>query len=172
MKYTEKIIRQIYDKNLEQAIYVLSSIGVARGRKPNFKGLNGWVFEQTIRSCLEDEFEKQLKTIEIHDQFKLKGRASADLLFGKVAIEIKSGGLFADESDKYSRYREYANAQGYEYVYITCDETYLPYEEAAIRAFGDDKAFFLSKKESWSNFVKKIAEINDIRMEFWGHRTH
>ena len=48
MKYDENAIESLYQQNLITARQQLASLPVAEGREPNIKGLNGWVYEQTI----------------------------------------------------------------------------------------------------------------------------
>lgn len=169
MIYTNKDIDLKYTQGLGEAEKALSSIWPVRGPVKSFKsfkGLNGWVFEKTIRSCLEDELAEYLNSIEIEEQVELKGRATVDLLFGRAAIELKSGGLFADDSNKYSRYREYAHSLGYEYLYLTRQETCSKFVSSAIMAFGADMTFFLDNKNEddvWGRFVEKIIDINGLR---------
>jgi len=55
MKFTEAKIIALYMKSLGQAEKRLSLLAVAEGRTPRVRGLNGWVFEQTIQSCLSHE---------------------------------------------------------------------------------------------------------------------
>lgn len=57
MKYSEEEIDNIYYNNLNLAIQALSDIPIAKGRSPELRGLNGWVYEQTIFSCLKDELD-------------------------------------------------------------------------------------------------------------------
>jgi len=74
----------------------LARLPFCRSEKPSFKGLSGWVFEQTIHSCLLNELNGSGIHTKIEEQAKLGGRTTADLLIGaSAAIEIKARGLFA-----------------------------------------------------------------------------
>lgn len=160
MKYSEKEIEDIFNKNVNLATQALSNIPVAKGKEPSLRGLNGWVFEQTIQSCLVDELALLGKNYQISEQFKISGRAKADLLVGKTAIEIKAGGMFGDESEKYKRYKTILTERDILYLYITMHETYPPYREAMKKAFGEDSCFFLSEKNAWKNFVMAVISRN------------
>lgn len=160
MKYTEKEIDAIFTDNLKMATASLSSIPVAMGRPPSFQGLNGWVYEQTIRYCLEDELNLLGVALRISEQFQLKGRARADLLVGNVAIEIKAGGLFGDDSEKYKKYKIITQERNISYIYVTRQESHQPYRLTTQDVFGSDMSFFLTEEESWKNFVMTIIALN------------
>ncbi len=57
MKYDEQAVENLYQQNLTDASQLPASLQVTEGRKPNIKGLNGWVYEQTIRYCLCQELQ-------------------------------------------------------------------------------------------------------------------
>jgi len=160
MKYSEIEIDAIFNENLNLAIQALANLPVANGEKPSLRGLNGWVYEQTIQSCLVDELDLLSTKFQIEDQFKIKGRANADLLVGKTAIEIKAGGLFGDESEKYKRYKSILTERGFSYIYITKQESYIPYREAMKDAFGEELCFFLTEENAWNNFVMAVLSTN------------
>ncbi len=164
MKYSESSVNALYDKNLKAAVSALSSIPVAKGRPPSVQGLNGWVYEQTIRTCLEEELALLGNSrLEIIEQFPIAGRAKADLKVGRTAIEIKAGGSFGDDSDKYMRYRKILNAQKFAYLYVTQQETYEPYRRNTLKVFGKGSVFFLSDNGSWRKFVNAVRSTNDQR---------
>jgi hypothetical protein len=127
--YSEVEIVRTYEKSLEDALRILGNLAVARGRRPSFQGLSGWIFEQTIRSCLEDEFSSQMAALSAAEQVSLKGRAKVDLLLGEAAIEIKAAGFFGDESEKYYRYRVVAEDTGLTYLCVRLHESYKPYSK-------------------------------------------
>jgi hypothetical protein len=160
MKFTEEEIDSLFVENLQRATSVLSSLPVAAGRKPTFQGLNGWLYEQTIRFCLEEELRLLDITLPISEQFQLKGRARADLLVGQTAVEIKAGGLFGDDSEKYRKYKAITAERNLKYLYITRQETHQPYYLATKAVFGPNGAFFLSENGSWRNFVLAVAASN------------
>jgi len=160
MKYSEKDIDTIFINNLKLANQALAKLPVASGNDPSLRGLNGWVYEQTIRSCILSELDFFSTKLSIEEQFKIIGRATADLLVGNTAIEIKAGGIFGDESDKYTRYKEILTERGFSYLYITKQETHAPYREAMKNAFGEEFCFFLSEENSWNNFVMAVLSTN------------
>jgi hypothetical protein len=102
MKYDENEIEKIYQENLTSARDLLATLPIAEGRHPVIKGLNGWVFEQTIRYCLCQQLKEFGITPNIEEQVKLHGRTKIDLLVGKAAIEIKASGIFSARSKKAS----------------------------------------------------------------------
>lgn len=161
MKYNGSDIERIFNENLSLAAIGLETIPIARGRKPSFQGLNGWVYEQTIHSCLEDELLLQNISLPITQQKTLKGRAKVDLFVGlNTAIEIKAGGIFGDDSEKYKKYCSIAAEIGWTYLYITKRETHKPYYEATKAVFGDDSAFFLNEETGWEDFVNAVIKAN------------
>lgn len=160
MKYSEKEIDAIFTKNLNLANQALANLPVANGNYPSLRGLNGWVYEQTIQSCLIEELALLSTKFSMEEQFKIKGRANADLLVGKTAIEIKSGGIFGYESEKYKRYKAILNERGFSHLYITKQETHAPYCEAMKEAFGGEFCFFLTEQNSWKSFVNAVLSTN------------
>jgi len=105
MKYNERTIEKIYQENLIVARQLLASLTIAEGREPNLTGLNGWVYEQTIRYCLCQELIAQGLSPIIKEQVPLYGRTKIDLLVGRLAIEIKALGSFGDDAKKYTKYK-------------------------------------------------------------------
>jgi hypothetical protein len=156
MKYDETTIDGLYHENLFAAQNLLASLRVAEGRQPSTKGLNGWVYEQTIRYCLREELKASGIVPAIEEQVPLYGRAKVDLLVGKVAIEVKALGIFGNESRKYSAYRVKAEKKGWTYLYLTRGERYSPYRLAMQSVFGDAGAFFLDTPGDWERFVKEV----------------
>ena len=159
-RFNGQDIERIYEENLALAIISLQTMPVARGRKPSFQGLNGWIYEQTIRSCLEDELELLGLSWLIVDQKPLQGRARVDLFVGDAtAIEIKAGGIFGDDAEKYRKYCAIArNEKKWAYLYVTKRETHKPYYDATKEVFGLDSAFFLDEVNGWSDFVAAVVE--------------
>lgn len=159
MKHTEIDIDLLYKTALFEATTCLSDVSVARGRCPKLKGLNGWIYEQTIRSCIEDELLDEIEGIGIEEQVKLHGRTRIDLVVGSLAIEIKSGGFFGkSDAEKYCKYRKILESLGKRYLYITAYETHEPYRKLAIDTFGDQYTFFLDSEGSWGEFIKTIRQ--------------
>ena len=101
-KYSEKAIKAAYQKNLSVACRMLASLPFAGGRPPNVRGLNGWVFEQTIRHYLAEEMKCLRLSPDIEEQVCILGRAKVDLRVGRVAIEMKAAGSFGDGSNPYA----------------------------------------------------------------------
>jgi hypothetical protein len=156
MEYDECAVEGLYQVNLSSARQLLGALVVAEGREPKAKGLNGWVYEQTVRYCLSQELEVLGITPVIKDQVSLCGRAKIDLLVGRVAVEIKALGSFGDDARKYSGYRTKVEARGWVYLYLTRSETYRPYRMAAESAFGKNRAFFLDTEGHWERFISEI----------------
>ena len=150
-----------YNAALNDAAKRLSSLEVANGRPIKIKGLSGWIFEQTVRTCLEEELSAQGISPTIEDQVPIGGRASADLKVGCAVIEIKAAGFFGgDEGTRYLGYRNNIEAKGWHYLYLTLHETYRPYVEVAQNAFGKEKAFFLDQGDSWESFVSTVIRLS------------
>jgi hypothetical protein len=84
MIYTEAAIISLYEESLAKAEDVLSALEVAECRRPSARGLNGWVFEQTIRFCLSRELGHCGLHVPIQEQVPLLARARIDLLVGRT----------------------------------------------------------------------------------------
>jgi hypothetical protein len=124
------------------------------GREPNFAGLSGWVFEQTVQYCIRKELKDEEIEAKIVEQVSLGGRAKVDLTVGKVAIEIKTSGLFGfSDVQRYQQYRMLAEAKEFRYVFLTQGENYRPYRSGIIKALGNSNVFFLSTSGEWARFV-------------------
>jgi len=165
MKHSGSNIERIFNENLTLAIAALAAVPIARGRTPSFQGLNGWVYEQTIRSCLEDELQLQNVALPLKEQQTLKGRAKVDLIVEgkkrKVAIEIKAGGIFGNDAERYKKYCEIAqNEKKWTYLYVTKQETHKPYYDATKAVFGPDAAFFLNEENGWHDFVTAVIKAS------------
>ena len=158
MKTTPSVEDRYYAA-LAEAEKKLSTLEVVCGRPINLKGLRGWIFEQTVRTCLEDEIERHGIDAEISEQARIGGRATVDLLFGHVAIEVKTGGFFSDVGDRYLSYRKAIEAKGWHYFYLTLEESYSPYAKIAERTFGNKRAFFLDRKGEWGRFLSEILPL-------------
>lgn len=107
-------------------------------------------------------------TLPFSEQYQLKGHARADLRVGQAAIEIKAGGWFGDDSEKYRIYKAITAENNLKYLYITRDETHKPYYLATKTVFGPNAAFFVSKKGSWRNFVVAVAASNRLANHSFG----
>jgi len=161
MRYDEHEIERLYQENLSTARQLLASLPVAEGREPTTKGLNGWVYEQTISYCLSQELKALGKLPSMVEQVPLYGRAKIDLLVGKVAIEIKALGSFGNDVRKYTGYRTKVEEKGWTYCYLTRGETYRPYRLATKAVFGEERAFFLDIQGDWERFVKEVLKRNE-----------
>jgi hypothetical protein len=159
MRYNEGTVEEIYKDNLKAARRLLASLPIAEGRKPNTKGLNGWIYEQTIRHCLFQELITQGLTPTIKEQVTLYGRTKIDLLVGRVAIEIKALGSFGDDARKYGEYRKRVEERGWTYCYVTRSETYKRYRSETESVFGKEHAFFLDTGGDWKRFIKEVVKI-------------
>jgi hypothetical protein len=158
MKYDEHDIENLYQENLSAAWQMLASLPVAEGRQPTTQGLNGWIYEQTVRHCLSQEFSELEVAPAIEEQVPLHGRVKVDILVGRAAIEIKALGIFGKDAQKYSGYRVKAEEKGWSYLYLTRGESYNPYRMAMQYIFGEERAFFLDSSGDWERFVKEVIK--------------
>ncbi len=164
MKFNERNIEKLYQKNLIEARQLLASLPIAEGREPNLKGLSGWVYEQTIRYCLYQELIAMGLTPVVKEPVPLYGRTKIDLLVGKVAIEIKALGSFGkNANEKYTRYKAEVEKRGWVYCYLTGSETYNPYRLTTESIFGKELVFFLDSEGDWSRFVREVTKNYEDR---------
>jgi hypothetical protein len=165
MKHNKNTIEELYKNSLRNAQMGLSGLAIAKGRKPYVIGLSGWVYEQTIRACLEDELTAMSISIPMEEQVSLQGRVKIDLRVGAAAIEIKVGGFIgAKGAEKYREYRRKIEAKGWVYFYLTRKESYGPYCELSHDIFGTDRAFFMDQENNWVRFVEAIAGVVQKRI--------
>lgn len=158
-RFNGKSIEALFEKSKLQAKRNLKKLDVCCGEEPDFAGLNGWVFEKTILSCLLEELVVKGIVRKIEEQVSLGGRARADLKIGSVAIEIKVSGLFSfDDIQKYGKYRKAAEKQGLQYLFLSREESYAPYRKGIIKTLGKANVFYLSDKSEWSRFVARLIE--------------
>ena len=158
-RFNGKSIEALFEKSKLQAKRSLGKIGVCCGDEPDFAGLNGWVFEKTILSCILEELVVKGIARKVEEQFSLGGRARADLKIGSVAIEIKVSGLFSfDDIQKYGKYRKAAEKQGLQYFFLSREESYAPYRRGIIKVIGKENVFYLSDKGEWSRFVTRLIQ--------------
>ncbi len=129
-KFNESDIRHLFDLNLKQAERKLASLKFCSKKTPEFQGLSGWVFEQTIQFCISKELKAKGIHPEFDEQKSLEGKARVDIVINKhVAIEIKLAGLFdGTAAARYHKYRKNAEKLGYTYLYVTMQEGYGPYK--------------------------------------------
>jgi hypothetical protein len=160
-KFDEKAILGQFESNLKTAKGSLASLEFCCSEEPSFQGLSGWIFEQTVQDCLRKELKALGIRAEIQEQASLGGRAAVDLLIGSaVAIEIKAKGLFdRNAASRYCKYRVAAEERGYCYLYLTLQESYLPYRKAMLEALGQENTFFLDTPGDWSRLVKRAIQL-------------
>lgn len=156
MRFTETAIITLYEESLAEAQGRLSLLAVAEGRRPSASGLNGWVFEQTIRYCLSQELDAAGLHLPIQEQVPLSGRARIAMLVGKVAIELKVRGSFGTGDSKYDDFRLAVEKRGWGYFYLTLQEGYAPYRQSTKSTFGADRAFFLDTHGDWTRFLDAV----------------
>ncbi len=160
MIYDEEKVLRRSESSRESAVHGLETLEVYCGREPHVLGLSGWVFEQAVQSCIKEELEARESTVDIGEQVPLGGKIKADLAVGTVAIEVKRRGLFgAGDMEKYRAYRQMANANGLEYLYITGQESYQPYRNRTVHALGRENAFFLDTPGEWARFINRLVEL-------------
>lgn len=170
--YNEDRVLELYSASLTSAIRKLKQIRVFCGNEPNFSGLRGWVFEQTIQYCIKRELKARKVKAEIAEQVKLKSGIKADLKIGNTVIEIKESGLFDTAGiAKYKKYRKAVNDLGFEYLFITGGERYQPYRRGITTALGRENTFFLDTRGDWKRFINRLAkEDTDARLVTRAHR--
>src|ERR1035441_3641090 len=156
MSFTETAIVALYEESLTEAEGRLSLLAVAEGRRPSARGLNGWVFEQTIRYCLSQELTAVGLYPSVQEQVPLSGRARIDMLVGKVAIELKVRGSFGAGDSKYNDYRVAVEKRGWVYFYLSLQESHAPYRQSTECTFGANRAFFLDTQGDWTRFLDAV----------------
>jgi hypothetical protein len=158
MKFNERTIEKLFQESLIAARSLLAALPVAEGREPNLTGLNGWIYEQTIRYCLCQELITLGLSPIIKEQVPLHGRTKIDLLVGKLAIEIKALGSFGGDAKKYSGYKAKVEERGWIYCYLTRSESYKPYRLETESTFRKELAFFLDSEGDWPRFVREVMK--------------
>jgi len=155
-------IERLHQSSLDQARSKLKEVEVYCGDEPSFAGLNGWVFEQTIRYCVTRELEANGANLEIKEQVSLGGRAKADLQVGNTLIELKTSGLFGlNDVERYSRYKDQALDKGFNrYLYLTWDERHKPYRTGLNQSLGEENVFYISEEGEWGRFIDVIISSN------------
>lgn len=152
---------ELYKRCLTQAKEKLREIDVFCNTDPTFGGLSGWVFEQTIQHCIQQELQLRGLEILITQQEPIIGRAKADLAVGKfAAIEVKTSGLFGmADVEKYRKYREAALKKGFQrYLYLTWSENHIPYKIGLNEALGEENIFYIENTSEWSRFISVLAD--------------
>ncbi|MEI6579543.1 MAG: hypothetical protein ACOYMF_17955 [Bacteroidales bacterium] len=181
----EKLIFQYfpaekYNANIDETKRKLKKLPFCSPNEIAFKGLTGWVFEQTFQKCLKEQLiDRQKKEYEFEEQIKLsaickgdnKSLGIVDLMIKngkkKLMIELKFGGFYGkDDGERYKKYRNniksIKDGSIYEYIYITGSETSPTYREKAKEAFEGANCFFFDEKaeiDSWEKLIKRITEF-------------
>jgi len=177
MIYNEKNILEIYNNNIIEAKNKLKELSFYCQKEVKFKGLTGWVFEQTIQKCISEEFMQLNNDYIIDEQFKLsnlsekkKSRGEVDLIINNenrnVLIEIKYSGFYNRNSETtYQKYfniiNEYNlnNENKYYYIFLSGKESYYRYKGISKKVFGENNVFYLDEKNSWKMFTDKIVKL-------------
>ncbi len=169
-----------YNANIDDAKIKLKELTFCSPKEIAFKGLTGWVFEQTFQKCLKEELIDRLKKeYEFKEQIKLselckgenKSRAIVDLMIIngniKLMIELKYGGFYGkDDGERYKNYRgkikSISDGNNYEYIYITGSETSPLYRKKTKEAFEETSCFFFDENvgiDSWDKLILRITQI-------------
>ena len=171
MIYNEITIINKFSDNLKMTSNCLKELDFCFDKNGvSFKGLTGWVFEQTILKCIRDEFGNSALIYTIGEQFKLskliiagkKCRGQADLVVkindNTYLIEIKHTGIFsANDCEKYLKYKKIIEDNNYKYLYLTKGESYLKFKNICKEMFGENNSFFLDEEGSWKNFINLLT---------------
>ena len=157
-------IWKMHLRNLKQAKDKLAELEVYCNKPPMFGGLSGWIFEQTIQTCLRKELEAFGCHPEFQEDIRI-GRKRADLgIDNLIAVEIKSAGLFSkEEAERYGKYKVSAAQNGLEYLFLTSGEHCAVYRHGIIEAVGTENVFFLDDIKDWGRFVARITELLTLR---------
>jgi hypothetical protein len=158
-QFTDEQVGRLFESNLAEAKASLSKLSFCSTETPNFKGLSGWVFEQTVVHCLGQELRSRGIHATFREQVSLGGRVTTDLLVGNLAIELKAAGVFHKSAAiRYGKYKNAAEKKGYSYLYLTLRETYHPYRQAMQVCLGNENAFFLDTRGDWRRLVERITQ--------------
>ena len=152
-----------YYSALEEARNALASLPFAEYAPDKVRGLSGWVFEQVLLRRLRAALANKGVRPEVIYQAPISGRATADFVIGSVAIEAKVSGAYNDSRPKYRRYRKAVESKGWNYVYVTLEETYKPNVRKAQEVFGRNRAFFLDRPRDWARLVSTVVSIERNR---------
>ncbi|MDE3236444.1 MAG: hypothetical protein KGO81_10855 [Bacteroidota bacterium] len=177
MLFNNQKVKEIFNDNFIKASNVLKTLDFYSNRHTNeeinFRGLVGWVFEETIFSCLNNELNSLNLRHELKVQFNLsslfvigkKSKGKADLYLHtdkqNYLIELKHTGVFGiADYDKYRKYREIVNNNNFKYLYLTKGESYEKFVTECKNIFGSENAFFLDKDGDWEKFINLIQTDN------------
>ena len=166
MKYDNKLIKAEFEKNLEEAKKALTSLSFCKTPEVD-KLLKGWVFEQTVAKCLQEELsniskiEQQYKfsSFEIQDETKSRGTADLAIFYKdrKYLVEIKHSGIFSKgDTEKYKKYRKLIEKNKFQYLYLSLKETHEPFAKECREVFGTENVFILDVDGDWERFIESI----------------
>ncbi len=164
--YNEATISEIYRKNLARAEASLRKLEVFCCEDCKLGELSGWVFEQTVRYCLQKEFAAQGLQPNTEEQRSLGGKLKANLAIGGLAIQIKLSDVFAvDQLARYGQHRRAAEEKGLQYLLLTAGASYpASYRRGLAGVVGSGNVFFFDEPMGWERFVKRIvAEVRPSR---------
>ena len=164
--YNEATISELYQRNVARAEASLRKLEVFCCEGCKLGELSGWVFEQTIRYCLQKELAAQGLPSNAGEQHSLGGKMKANLAIGGLAIQIKLSDVFAvDQLARYGQYRRAAEEKGLQYLLLTAGASYpASYRRGLGGVVGSGNVFFFDEPMGWERFVKRIvAEITPAR---------
>jgi hypothetical protein len=157
MIYNENTVQGVYEANFREAQRQLQNLPIYCGCEPNFPGLAGWVFEQTIQHCIRRELAEMNLGAEIEEQV-MSGEVKIDLLIGKTAIEVKTGPYFS-EHDIVKCVNNQTKALENDWLYILLSLYKNAFWPGVIDALGKDNAVFLQNcNGEWKRFIRIIAD--------------
>ena len=90
----EAKIRKIYSENLRTAKQKLAEVPVCAGNDPDFTGLRGWIYEQSIQFCIKRELNSENITADIEEQFKLEGRVRTHIQAKRGCNPVRTNDSF------------------------------------------------------------------------------
>ncbi|MEN6622134.1 MAG: hypothetical protein ABFD50_11360 [Smithella sp.] len=157
MIYNENTIQRVYEANIREIQRQLQNLPVYCGGEPNFPGLAGWIFEQTIQHCLRRELEEMNLDVEIEEQI-ISEAANIDLLIGNTAIDVNPGRPFSEEDiSKYVNNQIEAKRRNWSYIFIILYEN--DSESTIVDALGKENTIFLQNHNGeWEHFVNTITD--------------
>lgn len=157
MIYNENTIQRVYEANFREIQRQLQNLPVYCGGEPNFRGLAGWIFEQTIQHCLRRELEEMNLDVEIEEQI-ISGGANIDLLIGNTAIDVNPGRPFSEEDiTKYVNNQIEAKKRNWLYIFLNLYEN--TFQPRIIDALGKENTILLQNNNGeWERFVSIITD--------------
>lgn len=171
MKYDNTQINAEFNKNLEDAKQALTSLPFCQTHEVD-KLLKGWVFEQTVAKCLQEELsdiseikqQYKFSRFEIQDGTKSRGTADLAIFYKdrKYLVELKYSGIFSSgDTEKYKKYRKLIEKNKFQYLYLSLKETHKPYADECREAFGKENVFLLDENGDWERFINSIMSEHE-----------